>query len=313
MNHYDRVLKSSVDHTLLSVSIYEPSEPEVANGVLQLVHGMCEHKERYVPFITYLVNQGYICVIHDHRGHGSSIANDDELGYFGPAGYKGMIADVLTVTEFIREEVSSYLPLYLLGHSMGSMVVRSFTKRYDNLLSGLLVVGSPSYNIGSKIGKSVAKAASALRGERHRSEILRRLSFIGYTKPFTESDSPNRWICSDTDVVERYDADSRCNFNFTTNGYENLYGVMQDCYSKDGWAMSRPKLPIQFISGAEDPCIINAKAFDKAVAFMKRVGYRDVQGKLYEGMRHEILNERGKEEVWAFVLETLNRWNGKKL
>lgn len=303
----DFFIDSTSDNLKISVLTTKTPVGVTPKAIVQIVHGMCEHKERYLPFMQYLNTRGYICIAHDHRGHGKSIRTADDLGYFYDGGYEAMINDAHAVTLWAKQHFPNK-PLYMFGHSMGSMVVRSYTKRYDNELAGLIVCGSPSYNAGSIVGRSVAKLLSLLYGSHHRSAFIQKLAFGSYNKQFGQVQSSNAWICSDPEIVTWYDANPLCNFIFTTNGFDNLFALMRDAYSPKNWAMTQPELPVMFVSGADDPCLISPAKFDRAVALMRRVGYREVSSKLYAGMRHEILNEQGKEQVWHDIVGTLDKW-----
>lgn len=301
-------IAASADDVQLSLLVLTPTHTD-PRAIVQIVHGMCEHKERYIDFMQFLCLEGYICVAHDHRGHGESIRSEHDLGYFYQGGYRALIDDTLYVTRWAKSLFPS-LELYLFGHSMGSMVVRSYTKRYDNELAGLIVCGSPSYNAGCLAGRWVAQLIAKVKGERHRSGFVQQLAFGSYNRNFKSHTalSPNAWICSNNAIVEAYDRDSKCNFTFTANGFYNLFGLMRDTYSCHHWAMQQPQLPIAFVAGANDPCIISPKHFEKSVEAMHRVGYTHIERKLYPNMRHEILNETNKQQVWDDILDTLNRW-----
>ncbi|SHE40869.1 Lysophospholipase, alpha-beta hydrolase superfamily [Mariniphaga anaerophila] len=304
-NFSEFTIRSASDNLPISVLTAGTATPPKA--VVQLVHGMCEHKERYIAFMQYLTEKGYACVIHDHRGHGESVLFENDLGYFYSGGYRAMVEDVKMVTDYMKKQYPG-LKLFLFGHSMGSMVVRSYTKLFDDEIDGLIVCGSPSYSAGSKFGKGIAKRIAKRKGEHFRSAKLQKLSFGSFNKKFPEATSPNAWVCSDKQIVEKYDADSKCNFVFTANGFRNLYELMGDAYSKNNWKTGQPDLPIWFISGQEDPCLISLSKFNKAVKRMRTVGYRNVDAKLYPNMRHEILNEIGKEEVWNDIATKLDSW-----
>lgn len=300
-------IDATADNLKISVLTSEPATDVTPKAIVQIVHGMCEHKERYLPFMHYLNTRGYICIVHDHRGHGKSIRSTDDLGYFYDGGYTAMIDDAHAVTAWAKQHFPR-LPLYLFGHSMGSMVVRAYTKRYDSELSGLIVCGSPSYNAGSIAGRGVAKLLSLLRGSHHRSAFIQKLAFGHYNQKFGQVQSPNAWICSDPEIVAWYDANPLCNFTFTVNGFDNLFALMRDAYSPKQWTMAQPQLPVLFVSGADDPCLISPAKFDQAVSLMRQVGYEHVTSKLYAGMRHEILNEQGKEQVWRDIADTIDTW-----
>lgn len=295
-------LKASADNLDLALLVSEPKGKPL--GIVELVHGMCEHKERYVPFMEYLSAHGYVCVIHDHRGHGESVKSPSDLGYMYEGGWKALVEDTKRVAQWTKERWPG-LEHNLLGHSMGSMVVRSFTKRYDDMIDRLFVVGCPSDNPGKNAGMALAACAQFLCGGRCRPGIIQDLAFGSFNKPFEKEGWPSAWVCSDEDVLKAYHKDPLCQFRFTANGFFNLFSLMKDCYSPKGWKVSRPGLPVHFLSGADDPCAISEKAIGKAADFMRVVGYAGTDLKLYKGMRHEILNETDKTDVWKDILDKL--------
>lgn len=292
-------LTSQHDRLELGVTIIAPEQPR---GILQIVHGMAEHRRRYYDFMEYCAERGFVTIIHDHRGHGDSLKDSDDLGYFYENGAQGMIEDVHQITEYIRAMYPT-LPLTLLGHSMGSLVVRCSLKQYDQAIDKLIVCGSPSKNLAVRAGRALVRAMTKVKGGHFRSKFVGNLLNRNFSKRFPNEGSENAWIVSDPAVVAAYDADAKSGFIFTLNGYETLLTLSLETYSKKGWQVQHPELPIFFIAGAEDPCIISQKDFDKAVNFLRERGYEQVQSKLYPGMRHEILNEKGKLEVWQDVVE----------
>ena len=167
----------------LEISVLTCGPQEGARGVVQLVHGMCEHKERYIPFMKFLAGEGYASIIHDHRGHGESIRSSEDLGYFYEGGYIALIDDIKAVNSLAGEE-NPGLPVVLMGHSMGSMAVRSYLKRYEDTIQALIVCGSPSFNRAAGLAKCIAKAYSVVAGDRHRPDLIQRLSFGSYNRRF---------------------------------------------------------------------------------------------------------------------------------
>lgn len=279
--------------------------PENIKGVLLIAHGMCEHKERYFPFMEYMAKQGFACGIYDHRGHGESLRSEEDLGYFYRDGRKGIVEDLQNVVLFLKEKFAvkdKGLKFFLLGHSMGSMVVRSYLKKYDNELDGLLVLGSPSKRTGVFLGKVLVRCMQTFRGSRSHSKLLDWLAVNSpYEKRFAKEKLTHAWVCSDRQVVDEYNGNPKCNYTFTINGYRVLFYLMGKTYNKKGYNLNNLDLPIYFLAGREDPCIINERCFEKAMDNLKQVGYRQVNGKLYQGMRHEILNEKGKELVYEEI------------
>lgn len=298
-------VKSSADNVEISILSIAPENG--AKAIVQLVHGMCEHKERYIPVMEYLAAEGYACVIHDHRGHGASVKSSDDLGYFYEGGFRAMIDDTYLVTLWAKSRYEG-LKLFLFGHSMGSMVVRSYAKRYDDQLSGLVVCGSPSKNQAAGIGKALTTLTGWIYGDRHRPKFIQKMAFGSFNGKFKDAASANSWICSDPEIVTAYDNNPLCNYQFTVNGFHNLFSLMQDAYSSKGWKISDRKMPVMFIAGEDDPCIGNLKKFANAVDFMKKVGYTEVKSRIYPGLRHEILNETGKDKVWKDLLDTFDSW-----
>lgn len=292
-------LKSRYDDLDIAVAVFVPEG--TPKGILQVVHGMVEHKKRYYPFMEWMASQGYVCVAHDHRGHGESIKNMDDLGFMYEGGWMGMVEDVRMVNEWVRGEYPG-LPLTLLGHSMGSMVVRSFVKRYDSMVDELIVVGCPSNNPAKGIGICLSRILGFFCGSHHRSKLLYTLSIGSYNKAFKAENDRNAWIVSNLDERAGFAKDDRCGFIFTTNGYYNLLSLMKDCYDTREWALANPSLPVRFLSGAEDPCRVSDEAIAKAVGAMKKAGYADVTLKLYPGMRHHILLETDRLKVWNDIL-----------
>ena len=297
-------LPASADGLSLAMLVSVPED--APRGIVQLVHGMCEHKERYIPFMEWLTAQGYVCVIHDHRGHGASVRSAEDLGFLYSGGWKALVEDVRVVSDWILGQWPG-LDYTLFGHSMGSMVVRSFAKRYDDRLDRLFVCGCPSDNPAKGAGKALAGLFGLLRGWHYRPKLLQQMSFGTFNKPFAQEGWPAAWVCSDPATLEAYHNDPLCAYQFTANGFYGLMGLMQDCYSAKGWKVSRPQLPVHFISGAEDPCRTSDAALEKAVALMRKVGYARTDLKLYPGMRHEILNETDRQQVWNDILAQIGQ------
>ena len=299
------LIPGSSENIQLSTLVIAPEQPK---AVLQLVHGMAEHKERYIPFMNYLSEAGYACVICDLRGHGATVATPDDLGWLGKDGMKGMVDDVHGVTDWIKARYPG-LPVYLFGHSMGSMIVRSYLKRYDKDIAGLVVCGSPSQNPAAGLGDFLAGCIGLFKGKRYRSAFLANLCTGNNDKKFKADALRNAWLSTNRANVETYNNDPLCGFPFTTNGYRyGVFRLMKDIYSPDGWVVTNPALPVHFIAGAEDPCIISLKKFSQAVSFLRNRGYKEVTSQVYPGMRHEILNEIGREDVWRDVRARLDGW-----
>lgn len=291
-------LASPFDGLELSCAEVAPDGETV--GLVQISHGMEEHKERYYPFMEWLASHGIASVVHDHRGHGASVKDPDDLGYFYDDTGRAIVDDVLCVQAHFKG-LHPGLPLVLFGHSMGSLVVRSLIKDADDAIDGLVVCGAPGNNPGKDAAMVLVNALSLVKGPRAKSPLVNSLVFGGYGKGLP-GDHPLRWLSASEENVRRYDEDDLCGFVFTLNGYRNLLSLVRNVYDVRGWAVSRPDLPILFIAGVDDPVTLGEEAWEAAQGFLRDRGYRNVSGKLYPGMRHEILNEEGAQEVYDDVL-----------
>lgn len=287
---------SQADGLLISVLEIIP-ETVPYKGIVQLVHGMSEYKERYEPFMAFLAEQGFVTVIHDHRGHGKSVRSKEDLGYMYGGGAEAILQDIHTVNRNIREKYPE-LPLILFGHSMGSLAVRAYAAKEDQCMDMLIVCGSPSNNPARAFGTLVAKAEKLFLGARHKCRLIDALSFGSYAAKFKNEKSPHAWVCSDPEVYREYGESEMCGFTFSDDGYLVLFELMKRAYDTKRWKCQNAKMPVLFVAGENDPCIGNPRQYAKAVKAMRKAGYGDVRGKLYRDMRHEILNEKNKEQVY---------------
>ena len=165
-------------------------------------------------------------MIHDHRGHGASVKSPEDLGYMYEGGWKAMVEDVRVVNDWIHDQYPD-LKVILYGHSMGSMVVRSFVKQYDDRISALLVSGCPVDNPAKGAGKALAWLFGQQKGWHFRPALLQKMSFGAYNKPFADEGWAAAWVCSDPETLKDYHADPLCQYVFTANGFYNLMGLMQ--------------------------------------------------------------------------------------
>lgn len=307
MQKREFTLQSKYDNLALSCAEYtaEGGTQTNAKGVVQIVHGMCEYKERYEGFIDYLTQNGYIVFAHDHRGHGGSVTANENLGYFGDKKGEAIVDDAALVTDEIRRLYPG-LSVTLFGHSMGSLVVRAYIQKYEEKIDKLIVCGSPSKNSLAGFGLMLNGVISAFRGEKYRSRLMANASTGGGDDKFP-GEGKNAWLTRDKTVVEKYNADEKCNFVFSCNGFSNLLHLVKNAYKKKKYPAKHSDLPIFFMAGADDPVIGSEKKWLAAQQFLRDVGYKNVTGKLYPKMRHEILNELGKEEVYADALAFIEK------
>lgn len=274
-------------------------------AILQISHGMCEHIMRYDEFACYMADHGFLVVGHDHAGHGKSAKSPDDYGYFGKHPSNVLVADMHKVRQKTQKEGKPY---FMLAHSMGSYMLRKYLAIHGSGVSAAVVMGTgyiaqPVINFGI----AVAKLQGLVMGKKHRSELLRKLS---YSKSYAQFDSygndyTKSWLMKDVNEVEKYFNDSMCTFTFTCNGYLGLFeAVKHSCKRKNATCIPK-ELPILLVSGTDDPVGDLGVGVKKVEKLYKSVGLENVECKLYENDRHEILHETDRKQVFEDILAYL--------
>ena len=202
--------------------MWRNEEIEQYRGIVQLVHGMQEHIERYDEFAKEIAKNGYIVVGHDHLGHGKTATNKEDFGYFAKEnGWEHLAQDVHILQKEISRKYPK-LPYIIFGHSMGSLVVRTYLTKYNDNLTGVILSGTSGQKAGLITGQILTKVIMLVRGERYRSPLLEYLITGSFNKKFKPNRTKADWTTRDEEVVDKYQKDPLCGFNFTTNGYINL-------------------------------------------------------------------------------------------
>ncbi|MGM9653054.1 MAG: alpha/beta fold hydrolase [Eubacteriales bacterium] len=299
MNMDSFSLISDFDGAHIAMTEISADEPRF---LFQITHGMAEHRARYYPFMEYIASLGGACIAGDMRGHGET-AGEANYGYFGDDAVDAVLSDVAQTGDVLRRKYGE-LPFVLLGHSMGSLVARSYAALHDEQLSALILTGEASYNPGVGAGLAVARLISCLRGGRHHSRLVDHLATGVFNRGFEAdegSDGKFLWLSADLQNRQAFEADPACGFPFTVNGYIALFSFMKHAYSPKNWNVRNPDMPVLFLSGEDDPVMVSKKRFDDAVSFVRDMGYRNVSSRLYPGMRHEILNETDRQLVYEDI------------
>ncbi len=283
---------------------FNPVSPPKA--VLQITHGMNEYIGRYREFAEYLAENGFAVCGNDHLGHGRTAPSDEKLGYFAPRdGHRYLVEDVHELYLLMRERYPD-LPYFLFGHSMGSFITRSYITKYGGELSGYICSGTGGPNPLGKIAVVLAEAEIRRLGEFGRSTFLSNLAFGGYNKRYTEHRTRYDWLTRDTEIVDRYEKDRLCNYVFTASGFRDLFLLLNEISTK-AWAKKVPQqLPVHMISGKEDPVGEYGKGVRKVYDLLREAGVENLSLKLYDGCRHEVLNELNRKDTYAELLEWMN-------
>jgi alpha-beta hydrolase superfamily lysophospholipase len=295
---------------------WEPDVDETkqpVQGIVQIVHGSCEHADRYDAFARFLASHGWVVYASDLRGHGHSVSTREDLGYFGEQdGWSGLVREQHVVTKQIREEHPG-LPVVMFGHSMGSFVARDYAIRYGAGLAGLILSGTAHHSRGSlHAGRLLADQVIRTKGIRYRSKILYNLTYNSFNKRFEPNRTGQDWLTRDPSIVDTFIQDELCGFVFTAGGFRDMFEGLLNITNPGQIAQTPKELPVFLLSGADDPVGGFGKMVERAYRSYRKAGLHEVRIKLYEGMRHEILNELGKEEVYEDILTWMSQTVCKK-
>ncbi len=307
-----RTLRSSDGYTDLQVAVWKPEGKPVA--IVQIIHGMCEHIDRYADIAEYLNQSGILVAGDDHIGHGYS-SKPEDYGYFGETnGWKKLVEDEEGVRKLISEEYPG-TPYVIWGHSMGSFILRAWLAMYGKGINGAIIMGTAGSSPALGIGLAMTKFLRKKNGSRAKSDFIDKMAFGAYMKGIENPIGKNDWISHDENVIRAYDADPMCGFSFTLAGYEDLFRLLKYINSKECYEKMPKELCYLIASGLEDPVGNYAKGVLEVRDKMEKAGCTDVSQLLYEGMRHEPHNEIDKQVVYEdirdFTLDMAEEADGK--
>jgi len=271
-------------------------------GVYQIAHGVAEYALRYAPFAEFLCGRGFVVVANDHIGHGLSIAEGAAPLYFGKTdGWTHVVDDMAALR---RQTELKYpgLPYFLMGHSMGSFLARTYLIRYPGTVTGAVIMGTGQQSGGTvALGRLAAKLIGGRKGLDKPNAAVSNLAFGSYNKPFEPRRTDFDWLSVNTENVDRYIADPLCGGEATVGLFLDMLGGIAFIGKQANVARMDKNMPVLFISGAMDPVGDLGKGVRKACESFRQAGVRDVTLKLYPGLRHEILNEAEREQVYADI------------
>lgn len=279
---------SKVDATPLAVYAWPATgEPR---GLVQISHGVAEHALRYDRLARALSAAGYEVRSHDHRGHGASISDEVALGGFGPGGWSGLVADLVALGEQLHAERAD-LPLFLVGHSMGSFALQEVILDHSDLYAGVVLSGSTALDVLAghlaETGEVSGDLSAFNAGFEHRT---------GY-----------EWLSRDEAEVDQYVADPLSGFPLEAETVPALFSAASRLADPDALAGIHPALPILVVSGDADPLAGGGQLVETLGRRYRAAGLSDVTVRLYPGARHEIFNEINRDEITGYVLDWLDQ------
>ncbi len=301
MKREDFYYESRDNNTKLHAVRWEPEGIEPV-CILQLVHGMAEHVDRYENFAEYLCGKGFVVTAEDHLGHGKSISNDGTPGYFCKQDPATVVVRDVHRLKKLTEEKYPGLPYFLLGHSMGSFIARNYLFRYGKGIDGAIIMGTGNQAPIMVIGLKIMAGLGCLAGHAKRpSKFINSVAFGAYLKRIDNHRTEFDWLTKVDDVVDKYIKDPLCGFLFPCNGFKTM-GELLFRLTKDVNLSKMPvTLPVLITSGSEDPVGNYGEGPSEVFKEFKAQGMQHVSLKLYEGDRHEILNETDKETVYEDI------------
>lgn len=300
-----RTILRTDDGVDLAVRVWEPQGQ--ARGTVVIAHGMVEHSGRYRRLACALVGAGYAVLAPDHRGHGHTAGDVDRVGHLADEDGWALAVDDLGLVVAHARAQRPLAPVVLLGHSMGSLMARTYVLDRGHAVDGLVLSGTAG-DPGAlgRVGAAAALTERRLRGPRHRSSALDRMVFGGYNADFEPARTPFDWLSRDEDEVDAYVADPRCGAVATSAFYADLLGAMGPINDPARIAGMPSDLPVLLLAGDADPVGARGAGPLAVARLLREAGLRDVSVRLYPGARHEIFNETNKEEVTDDLLDWLD-------
>ncbi len=281
--------------------------------VVQIIHGKAEHIERYDDFARYLAQNGFLVIGNDHLGHGKSVKNKEEYGYFCEKdAVTVLVRDVHRLKKIVQQE-NPGIPFYILGHSMGSFILRNYLFRYGKGIDGAIICGTASFTKAKILsGKALLHFIGIFKGMNFHSKFFDKIVDSSNNARIVNARTPFDWLCTDEEIVNQYSNDDACGFVFTINGFLTLLQSVDNLNKKKYLALMPKSLPILFVAGTDDPIGNYTEGVKQAYRQFEKTGMTNLSLKFYDGFRHEILNEKDKLTVYQDIYDFINCLNEKQ-
>lgn len=292
------------------IFVYQWSPSSDAVGVIQIAHGMAEHAGRYHRFAEYLTGKGFIVYANDHRGHGKTAGSLEKVGFFAQKnGWHLVTDDLKQLTDMIAEQ-NPGLPIFLLGHSMGSLLIRTYLTKYHENIKGVILSGtSGESGFMVKMGKMVSKILASVKGKKAPCKMLDQMSFGKFNQSFKPNRTKFDWLSRDEAEVDKYIDDPYCGAVFSTQFFNDMLSGVDYNNQAENIAKIPKDMAVYFIAGSLDPVGEKGEGVKRVFNGYQKAGIKDVELKLYPEARHEILNETNKQEVY----QDITNWISKRI
>ena len=300
MSNKEMVL-NSIDNYNLSIAVFSIDKPK---GVVQIVHGMQEHKERYYPFAEFLNKNGYAVVVSDLRGHGE---NAPILGHIADKkGDQLILEDQKCIYQYIKEAFKD-VPVILFGHSMGSIIARNIMQNRSKDYVKVILSGYVAPNPASPVAVLLGNMVGFFTGKKRKSNLLAGLALGPYKKAVKDRKTDLDWLSYNEENVQKYIEDPLCGFKFTNGSYSALFHLLNNMAKVKRHQDVNGEMSILLAGGEEDPCTGGEKGRANSKKVLEKAGFKKIDVITYQKMRHEILNEDDKQKVYQDMLDYLNK------
>lgn len=281
----------------LHTKLYEASNPK---AIIQIIHGMEEHQERYADFALFCVQNNFSVMTSNMRGHGKDAPI---LGYFGKKnGYQNLIDDQLKITNFLKNKYPDK-PIYLFAHSMGSIIARNVLQKASKQYDKVILCGYPNPNPLAGAGIFLCNLTKLFKGGKGKSRLIHNIAIGPFNKCIKKPRTKLDWLSHNKENVDKYIADELCGFGFKIQGFKDLFTLLKRMSKIKLYTDVHDSLPILLIRGLDDPCPGFDKGATNSLNILRKCGFKNIDKINYPNMRHEILNEENNELVYNDVIE----------
>ncbi|MET0334801.1 MAG: alpha/beta hydrolase [Rhizobacter sp.] len=263
---------------------WSPPEGSPVRGIVQIAHGMGEHARRYRPLADALAAAGFAVVANEHRGHGEEALRRNEKGELGPRGFAGVVADMLTVSDFAQARHPG-APLVLIGQSMGSFAVKVYLLDHAARVHAAAFTGTVALDLAEAGNASAWKLADKAAA------------------PVQVRRTPYDWLSRDEAQVDAYIADPLCGHRLNVKSRQSMYAAYARTAAPRAFGVLPSGMPLHFFVGEEDAMHRRLAYFEPLVERFRSAGLVNVTTKVYAGARHELLHESNRDEVISDLVD----------
>lgn len=271
-----------------------------------IVTGMEEYALRYDDFAQFLNANGYNVYSVDHYGQGLTAGDEEHLGIVPKSFFSKSVKNIDDIVTSCRV---SLLPTYIFAHSMGSFMLQDYIQRFTDHVNKVVICGSngPNAKLSYAAGKLLAKITMTKKTRDQKAKFMDNFIFGMYAKAVKNRKTKSDWLSYNEANVEKYIADPYCGYGSSKGFY---YEFMKGCnrlYKGKFLKKIRKDMHVLLVAGQDDPVGAKGKGVEKLAKLYKRLGLENVECKIYPHMRHEILNEEGRQEVYDDIVHFLDQ------